>query len=207
MKKLIIGISLLFLDNLYCQINQKEVQKFLNYIPENFEIDTLVSGKFDNDKLLDYLLILSHKEERESYLLDNRDLLTKRKVIILKGLTNRKYLKVFDNDNVVPCRECGGKSDNLYSSLSIKNRIFIYKTCEAPFAQESYKIKKYELELINNNFRIISYHEEYYKSPEEDEEIIINFQKKKLVGKIIIHLIISNGIGLQMMILLLIKIM
>ena len=184
MKSKIIYLLFLVFINSYSQFNIDKTQDLKNYIPINYEINQIISGKFDNDKLTDYLLILNIKNEKESYLLDNRDSITKRKVIILKGLIKKgTYKKIYENDDIIPCRECGGKSDNLYDSLSIKKGIFIYKTCEAPLAQDSYKVKKYELEFYINNFKLINYSEKYYKNPEDDEEIIFNISKAEIFGE------------------------
>lgn len=183
MKIKTIYILLIIFINSYSQIKVENNQEFINYIPTDYQINKIISGKFDNDKLTDYLLILTNKIENNSYLLDRRDSITKRKVIILKGLIKKGiFKKIYENDNLIPCRECGGKSDNLYSSLSIKNGVFIYETCEAPFAQDSYKLKKYELLFYNNNFKLNNYTEKYYKSP-QDDELVINFRKDDFSGE------------------------
>ncbi len=179
----IVLFLILFIGNFYTQFGQAQTARFINYIPIRFEISEIVSGKFDNDTLTDFLLILNNKIESESFLLDVRDSLTKRKVIILLGLNGtEKYKKIYENDDLVPCRECGGKSDNLYSFLSINRGIFTYKTCEAPFAQESYQINQYKLKFIENNFKLINYKEIYYNKPDDDTPILINVNERELAG-------------------------
>ncbi len=173
-------LILIYTLKLFGQKENIDNKKFEKYLPNNFEINTITSGKFDDDLLNDYLLILNNKTENVENLITNKDTLSKRKVIILKGLSENNFKKIYDNDNLVPCREYGGKSDNLYDSLSINKSIFSYKTCEAPLEKESYKIKTFKLKYINNEFILIYYKEHYYKSPEDNDGIVVEINEKDI---------------------------
>lgn len=178
----IFTIVLFIFFNSYCQNDTLINEKLIKEVPKDYEIDQVVKGSLDNDSLTDYLLILTNVKERNTYLTDSRDSLTKRKVIIFKGLVNNKFKKIYDSNNVVPCRECSGKSDNLYDSLSIKNGVFIYKTCEAPFTQNSIRIKTFKLKFDGKTFKLTNYNEVYIGSPDEDDEILIDLNENEITG-------------------------
>jgi tetratricopeptide (TPR) repeat protein len=172
-----------FSFKLLAQNGKIDTEKFDKYLPYNFEINIIVSGKFDADTLEDYLLILNSLDENKTTLLENRDKLSKRKVIILKGITSNKYQIIYDNDNLVPCREFSGKSDFSYDNLSLKNNVFTYSSPRSEFGQDYFKLLTYKLKFENNNFKLIEYQETYSSSPEDDDEILIHLNNEDIIGK------------------------
>lgn len=181
MKSKAIIIFLLFSSHLFCQEDNVNDKKFKLFLPKNFEINTVVNGKFDDDLLDDYLLILNKITENDNSLLSNRDSLTKRKVIILKGLAGNKYEKIYEDDNIVPPREYAGKSDYSYDKLSIKKNIFIFSSPKSEFGQDYFRLMTYKLKFDGRDFKLIEYNEVYSASPEEDE-ILINFTCNEITG-------------------------
>ena len=134
------------------------------------QYDVLLSydNDFDNDGVKDVLYILNSKKEDNENLINTNDSLSKRKLVIYLGTKKHNFIKVLDNDNIVPCRECGGRSDNLYSDIIFNNNLFSYTTCEAPFGSRNYSIITYTFKYLNKNLIVYSYNELYYASPEDD---------------------------------------
>lgn len=117
-------------------ISNFKSQNLASYIPKGYKINLKYENDFNKDKVNDVLLILNSIEENQ-FLLNNSDSISTRKLIILLGNKNKKYTILVEKDDVVPCKECGGKCDNLYSDISFSNGIFSYTTCNYPLDRKS----------------------------------------------------------------------
>lgn len=148
-----------------------------------YEVLLHYENDFNNDGVKDLLYILnSKKEDNENLINNNNDSLSKRKLVIYLGTKKENFIKVFDNDNIVPCGECGGKSDNLYSDIIFKNNTFSYTTCRAPFASDSYSIITYTFKFLDKKLMLYSYHEVYIPSPSDDDKAVsISLDNEDLV--------------------------
>ena len=119
------------------------------------------SDDFDNDKIKDVLYILSQKETKG-------DIVSKSKLVIYKGKSRENFIKIYDNDDIFPCRECLGKSDSYADELSFKNNHLSYTTSVAPFASNNYSIVKFTLEFLDNDFIIYGYNLQYFSIGNDD---------------------------------------
>jgi len=158
-------------------------QSIASFIPNGYEINLKDENYFNNDKIKDVFLILNSTKE-SNLLINNEDSISKRKMLILLGGKKSIYKKLIESDNIVPCKECGGKCDNLYSDISFFNKVLSYTTCNFPISSESYNISTYKLALKETkNFDLIEYKEEYYKNAEDDSPTIISLNKKDLLAE------------------------
>ncbi len=148
--------------------NKKELLKNYNA----YDIVLKYNNDFNNDKIMDVLYILSSKKENDEALVNNNNSVSKRKAVIYLGKTNENFLRIFETDNIFPCRECTGKSDNDISDLKFEKNILSYKTIIAPFSSNNYSIINFKLKFINQNFEICNYEETYYKVGEDNNAII-----------------------------------
>lgn len=123
---------------------------------------------FNNDGIEDLLYILSSLKENDEALLNNNDSIAKRKAVIFLGNKKNDLEKIFDGDDIFPCRECLGKSDNYVSDLSFKNNILSYTTSVAPIASNVYSVINFKLKFSDNKFTISSYTIEYFVVGEDD---------------------------------------
>lgn len=182
MSKPIIILLIMIVNLSYAQIPiYYGSQSIASFIPSGYEINLKYENDFNNDKIKDVFLILNSTKE-SNLLINNEDSISKRKMLILLGGKKSTYKKLIESDNIVPCKECGGKCDNLYSDISFLNKIFNYTTCNFPFASELYNISTYKLELKENkSFELIEYKEKYYQNAEDDHPYIILLNKKDLL--------------------------
>ncbi|WP_326982280.1 hypothetical protein VUJ46_19100 [Chryseobacterium sp. MYb264] len=158
------SIILLFMSiQIYTQ-NQK-VKDFLktNYIISELHND------FNNDGLKDDLYIFASNTEKETKV--TIEDMNKRKLLIIFNRNNNNSV-YYENDNIFPCRECTGKSDNDISDLKFEKNILSYKTIIAPFSSNNYSIINFKLKFINQSFEICNYEETYYKVGEDNHAII-----------------------------------
>ena len=182
MKHTIIKLFFLFSAYSFSQENNTEYEKFKIHLPKEYEIHTIVRGKFDNDFLEDYLLILNNVIENDNEALIIKNTLTKRKVIILKGIGNEKFKKIYEDDNIVPPREYAGKSDFSYDKLEIKKEIFVFSAPRSELGQNYFSLMTYKLKFDGQKFKLIGFNEVYSGSPEE-EDIIINLSSDEIIGE------------------------
>ncbi len=82
-----------------------------------------------------------------------------------------------DYNNIFPCRECLGKSDNYINDLSFKNNILTYTTSIAPIASNNYSVINFKLKFSNNKFTIFNYSEEVF-AVGNDDSAKINLDNK-----------------------------
>lgn len=82
---------------------------------------------------------------------------------------------MLDHDDIFPCRECLGKSDNYINDLSFKNNILSYTTSVAPFASNAYSVISFKLKFFDSKFTIFNYMEEYFVVG-NDNSIKVGFQ-------------------------------
>ncbi len=148
--------------------NKKELLKNYNA----YDIVLKYNNDFNNDKIMDVLYILSSKKENDEALVNNNNSVSKRKAVIYLGKTNENFLRIFENDNIFPCRECVGKSDNDISDLRFENNILSYKTTIAPFASNNYSVIDFSLKFSQNSFKLYKYEETYYKVDEDNDATI-----------------------------------
>jgi tetratricopeptide (TPR) repeat protein len=174
MKNYIISfLSILFFQLNFGQINDKKL--LLNY--PKYDIVLKYSNDFNNDSINDILYILSPQKENTESLINNNDSVSKRKTIIYLGKKKNIFSKVFESDNIFPCRECLGKSDNYISDLKFENNILNYATTIAPFASDKYSVIDFTLQFVNNDFSIYQY-KETYSSVEADDNVSITLDSK-----------------------------
>lgn len=138
-----------------------------------YDIVLKYDNDFNNDGITDILYILSSKKENDESLINNNDSVSKRKAVVYLGKNDKIFTKVLESDNIFPCRECLGKSDNFVSNLKFENNTLSYTTCIAPFASNNYSVINFNLQFSNNNFNIYKYEEVYYKVSEDDDATII----------------------------------
>ena len=86
------------------QINNEE-KLLLNY--PNYETVLRYENDFNNDGIEDLLYILDSIKENNENLINNIDL-SKRKSIIFLRNSNNNFIKVFESNDIFPCRECSG---------------------------------------------------------------------------------------------------
>lgn len=147
-------------------------QNIASYVSKGFEINLRYENDFSKDNIKDILLILNSVKENE-LLINNKDSISKRKLLIILGGKTNKYSKIIEKDDIIPCKECAGKCDNLYSDLSFSNEILSYTTCNYPFESTSYTVSTYKLRLKENkNFNLIGYSEKYYENAEDETQYI-----------------------------------
>lgn len=151
------------------QINNEE-KLLLNY--PNYETVLRYENDFNNDGIEDLLYILDSIKENNENLINNIDL-SKRKSIIFLRNSNNNFIKVFESNDIFPCRECSGKSDINIDNLTFKNNLLSYTTCIAPFASNKYSILEFTLQFVNNDFRIYQYKETYFSIEEDNSQSII----------------------------------
>ncbi|MCD1118190.1 tetratricopeptide repeat protein [Chryseobacterium turcicum] len=149
-------------------------QQLGNFIPTNYEISLKKECDFNSDKQKDYILILSNKKENERPLISTDNNISKRMLLILKKNNNNKYEKVFESNEIVPCRECSGKSDNLYSDISFNNYILKFSTTNYPFDGNRYFTSTYSLKYEDNKFYLEKYEEKFYENAEDDNPLKVN---------------------------------
>lgn len=158
------SIILLFMSiQIYTQ-NQK-VKDFLktNYIISELHND------FNNDGLKDDLYIFASNTEKETKV--TTEGMNKRKLLIIFNRNNNNSV-YYENDNIFPCRECTGKSDNDISDLKFEKNILSYKTIIAPFASNNYSVIDFSLKFSQNSFKLYKYEETYYKVDEDNDATI-----------------------------------
>lgn len=173
-KEIIIFFILCFIT---CN-NHVLAQNIDSFIPKGFEVNLKYENDFNNDKVKDVLLILNSVKENE-LLVNNTDSISKRRLIVLLGDKKQVYTKIVDKDNVVPCKECGGKCDNLYSDLSFSNEILSYTTCNFSLESSSYTISSFKLGLRKNtDFKLLEYIEKYYQNSEDEYPEIIELNER-----------------------------
>lgn len=148
-------------------------QKLENFIPINYEISLKKECDFNSDNQKDYLLILSNKKENDSPLISIDNNISKRMLLILKK-TNNGYEKIFDSDEIVPCRECSGKSDDLYSDISFNNFLLKFSTTNYPFDGSRYFTSTYSLKYEDDKFYLEKYEEKFYENAEDDNPLKIS---------------------------------
>ena len=134
------------------------------------------SDDFNNDKIKDVLYVLSRKEKTEE------NIVSKNKLVIYKGGSNKNFIKIYDNDDIFPCKECLGKSDNYAYDLSFKNNILSYTMSIAPFASDNYSIIKFTLEFSDRTFIIYGYDLQYF-SIDKDISANIHLSKNDFLNK------------------------
>jgi hypothetical protein len=176
MKKITQLLSLVFFGIYY---SQEYIEKF---IPDNYELLLKKECDYNSDKKNDYILILSKKNET-NFLLEKNNI-SKRKFLILKNIGKNTYQKVFDSEEIVPCRECSGKSDNIYSDISFKSYVFKYTTANYPFEKNGYYISTYTLKFEKNDFALTNYDEKFYENAEDENPIKISLLGKDFENKV-----------------------
>lgn len=162
------------------QVINKEKELLTDY--PQYDIVMTYDNDFNNDGIKDLLYILSSKKENNEELINSNDSISKRKAVIFLGNNNTYFIKVFDDDNIFPCRECLGKSDNYIDELSFKNNILSYTTSVAPIASNVYSVIKFKLKFCDNNFTIFNYAEEYFVVG-KDDSININLEGNNFDAK------------------------
>ncbi len=143
----------------------------------NYNIVLNYYNDFNNDGIKDKLYVLSSEKENNENLINNNDSISKRKLVIYFGSKNNYFKKVYENDNIFPCRECLGKSDNYVRDLKFENSILNYTTTIAPFSSEEYSVIDFTLQYVNNDFIIFQYKETYF-SVETDDNVSIKLDSK-----------------------------
>ena len=180
MKNYLILIPIFFIQCSCAKVN-KDINLLSNF--SDYDILLKYSNDFNNDKVEDVLYILSSKKENSNNLINSNDSVSKRKLIIFLGTIKNNFIKVFDNDNIVPCRDFFCKSDNFVSNLMFKNYLLSYTTCIAPFASDKYSVIDFTLQFKDNSFYIYKYQETYSAiETDENAKIVLDNQdipKKK----------------------------
>lgn len=172
MKNLIILTLISFLQ--LCFGQSIDNQLLLNY--SDYDIVLNYYNDFNNDSIKDKLYVLSSKKENNENLINNNPSISKRKLLIYLG-TKNSLTKAFESDNIFPCRECLGKSDNYVSDLKFENNILNYTTTIAPFASDKYSVIDFTLQYVNNDFNIIQYKETYF-SVETNDNVSIKLDSR-----------------------------
>ncbi|ROI04143.1 tetratricopeptide repeat protein [Chryseobacterium sp. G0240] len=97
--------------------------------------------------------------------------LTRRKLLIVFNNKNNSA-SIYENDVIIPCKECSGKSDTNIDNLTFKNNLLSYTTCIAPFASDKYSVIDFTLQFSKDNFYLAKYKESYF-SVEADDSVSI----------------------------------
>ncbi len=179
MKKYLILIPIFYLQYTFAQVNN-DIKLLSNF--SDYDILLKYNNDFNNDKVQDILYILSSKKENGNNLINSNDSISKRKLIIFLGTKKNNFVKVLDNDDIVPCRECLGKSDNFVSDLVFKNNLFSYSTCISPLASDRYSVINFTLKFIDDTFYIYKY-KETYSTIETDENAKIVLDNQDIPNK------------------------
>ena len=156
-------------------VKQKLQSSFEKKLLSNYtQYDVILNynNDFNNDGVQDKLYVLCSKKENSESLINNNSSISKRKLLIYFG-TKNSLTKAFESDNIFPCRECLGKSDNYVSDLKFENNILNYTTTIAPFSSENYYVINFTLQFSNYNLSICKYKETYYKAGVDDEAFIM----------------------------------
>lgn len=143
-------------------------QKIKDLLKSHYIISEL-HNDFNNDGVKDDLYVFANNIEKETSV--THEGMNKRKLLIMFNNSNNSS-SYYENDNIFPCRECVGKSDNDISDLKFENNILSYKTTIAPFASNNYYVIDFGLKFINNSFTIYKYKETYYKVGEDNDATI-----------------------------------
>lgn len=130
-------------------------QEDINRDYPQYDIIIKYSDDFDNDNIKDVLYVLHPQKKKED------DEVTKVKLVIYKGLKKKSFIKIYDDDNIFPCNECLGKSDNYISDLSFKHNLLSYTTSVAPLASDGYIVIKFILEFLKDSFIVYEYNVQY----------------------------------------------
>lgn len=96
--------------------------EFLAFIPINYSVLDTASGDLNQDKIIDYILVL--KKDGEDTLSDVLNNPEKRPLLILLRDEYNKLNLVKRNDNTVYCIDCGGMMGDPYMGIEIKNGYF-----------------------------------------------------------------------------------
>jgi hypothetical protein len=97
-------------------------KELANFVPPKYSVLAAVAGDLNQDKRIDYLLVL--KQDGEDTLSINNESPTRRPLLIILANENRGYQLARRNDNVVYCYECGGVMGDPFTGIVIKDGFF-----------------------------------------------------------------------------------
>lgn len=145
-------------------------------------IDQFVKGQFNQDSIEDLLIIYANSIELEigSYI----DTCIPHKSVLYIGDANGNYIPLNRSNKLFPCPNFGGRSDNTYDSLVIKENSILWRTCVAPFFSSSYSIQTFTFRysVQKHYFTLTEYNEKIYSSPDTEIPVVIHLSEDDLLG-------------------------
>ncbi|KFF74297.1 hypothetical protein HX13_14425 [Chryseobacterium sp. P1-3] len=170
-------INKIFLLLLFLGISCNSQTSRLESLLKSNEIVTQLHNDFNNDGVRDDLYILTLENTKSKQQPED---LTRRKLLIVFNNKNNSTF-TYENDVILPCKECSGKSDMNIDNLKFKNNLLSYTTCIAPFASDKYSVIDFTLQFSKDNFYLAKYRESYF-SVEADDSVTIVLDNTDLPG-------------------------
>ena len=149
--------------------------------PRGYKKDFSIQGYFNEDSLLDELVIYNNKISLKGTIFDT---CISPKCRLYLGGKNRTHHLFFESDSLFPWAWYTGRSDNMFDTLYILKNKLIWRTCVAPRYSNDYRLEQFTFDYseLLCDFTLINYSALVYASPEDDEGFTFELNQEELAG-------------------------
>lgn len=146
----------------------------------NLREDMVVRGYFDSDSLLDALVV--YGDTKELRLGSFLDTCIPHTSVMYLAQPDGSFTPFHETQTIFPCPIFTGRSDNYYDTLYLNRQEIVWRTCQAPRFDNTYRVVTFTLRYSEKlkAFTLVDYLEHFYESPEDDNGTINHLAEDQL---------------------------